>query len=363
MIVSIFLFWRLGLFLVTYLGSKTFPLVANNSPGAIGDGKYFNYWLSWAQWDGGNYLSIAAHGYQNTQYYAFAPLFPLSVKFFSLLLSSNIFTTGLVIANVAFVIFLLFFNYYLKRNYSLKVANSSLVTFLTFPTAFFGVAYYSESLFLLFVIVFLIFLSRRNYTGSAILVIFASLTRFIGIFLTISMFYTYLLDKKFRWSKLGISFASLFFSFIGIFSYMVFMKFSAGHYLQFLLSQSFWQRTAQDPVSTIFSYLWSIITLQHRPINDYFDLISTVSFIFLLIWGVRRISTSLWLFSTLAILIPASTGTLSGIPRYQLASIGSFIIIGQMLEEHPKLKIPFWTISLLMQALLAVLFINGHWVA
>jgi Gpi18-like mannosyltransferase len=363
MIVSLFIFWRLGLLLVTFLGSRVFPLVANQSPGAVGTGKGFDYWLSWAQWDGGNYLSIATHGYQNLQYFAFAPLFPFLAKILSLIFMGNVFVAGLVISNLSFLAFLLLFHNFLKKNYSVSIANTTLVTFLTFPTAFFAVAYYSESLFLLFLVIFFIFLTKHNFIKSAFIVILASLTRFIGIFLIISLFYAYLTRIKFKANRITITFVGLFISFFGVFIFSIITKVAGGHFLQFLLSQSFWQRQPSDPVSTLFSYIWSFATFQHRPPNDYFDFAQTLAFIGLLIWGIRKIPSSLWLFSALAILIPASSGTLSSIPRYALASLGSFVIIGKTLETYPKLKIPFWTASLFLQALLAILFINGYWVA
>ncbi len=365
MIVRLFVFWRLGLLLVTFLGSRIFPLVANESPGAIGSttGKVFDYWLSWAQWDGGNYLSIAALGYQSLQYFAFAPLFPLLAKILRFVFLGNILVAGLVISNISFIAFLLLFHSFLKQNYSKSIANSTVVTFLTFPTAFFTVAYYSESLFMLFSIIFFIFLTKQNFIKSAIIVILASLTRFIGIFLIISLFYAYLVRIKFKPSKINKTFVGLFISFLGVVIFSIMTKMAGGHFLQFLLSQSFWQRQPQDPISTLFSYIWSFVTLQHRPPNDYFDFAISVAFIGLLIWGIRKIPSSLWIFSALAILIPASSGTLSSVPRYALASLGTFVIMGKTLEQHPKLKVPFWTASLFLQAVLAILFINGYWVA
>lgn len=363
MMINLFVFWRLGLFLITYLGSKVFPLVANNALGAVGDGKVFDYWLSWAQWDGGNFLSIATRGYQNLQYFAFAPLFPFLAKMLSFVFGGNVFVAGLVISNISFAMFLVLFHSFLKKNYPAGVANSTLITFLTFPTTFFTVAYYSESLFLLLLVIFFIFLAKHNFIKSAFIIILASLTRFIGIFLIVSLFYAYLARIKFKPSRINMTFAGLFISFLGIFIFSIYLKTAGGHFLQFLLSQSFWQRQPSDPLSTVFSYIWSFITHERRPLNDYFDFAMTATFISLLIWGVRKIPSSLWLFSALAILIPASTGTLSGIPRYILASLGSFIIIGQILERHPKFKIPYWVASLFLQAILAVFFISGYWVA
>jgi len=363
MIIKLFLFWRTGLFLVTFLGSRIFPQIANQSPGSVSQTQALNYWLSWAQWDGGNYLAIANNGYQTIQYFAFAPLFPLLAKTSSLLFFGNTLLSGLIIANLSFLAFLHLLYKYVYQNYSKSIAKLTLVSFLTFPTTFFTVAYYSESSFLLFTIVFFIYLAKSDWLKSSLMIILASITRFIGIFLAVSLIYSYF--SRLRSGKIKISpvFITLPLSFLGILAFMLYLKFQNTSYTQFLTSQSFWQRLPSDPISTIFTYVWSLLTLSPRPIIDYFDLMVTVTFIGILVFGVRKIPPSLWIFSTLAILSPASTGTLSGIPRYVLASLGTFIIIAQILEKYPNLKVPVWTASLFLQAILAALFINGFWVA
>src|SRR3989338_7087953 len=102
MIVKIFLFWRIGLFLITYLGSQTFPLVANSGIGAIGPGKTFNFWASWAQWDGGHYLNIAKYGYPLNSDFAFFPVYPSLIRFITLFFQNNYLLSGLLVSNITF---------------------------------------------------------------------------------------------------------------------------------------------------------------------------------------------------------------------------------------------------------------------
>src|SRR3989344_4453159 len=158
--IKAFIFWRLGLFLITFIGSYTVPHVANSAMGSIGSAGGFNYWASWAQWDGGYYLSIAQNGYSNTENFAFFPIYPMLIRFFAPLIGGNYIAAALIISNTAFLLFLIFFAKYLKRYYSEKTVYSTLFTFLLFPTTFFAVAAYSESMFLLFVI--LVFLNLRD---------------------------------------------------------------------------------------------------------------------------------------------------------------------------------------------------------
>lgn len=369
-ILEIFLLWRLGLFFITFLGSLTFPLAENGGLGAPGPGQGFDYWASWAQWDGGHYFEIARRGYLVFSDYAFFPLYPYLTKALSYLFFNNLILAGLIAANIFFVLFLFIFYQLTYRISNAQVAYTTTVTFLLYPATFFAVSFYSESLFLLLsALVFLILkgklkiFSKKKFLIAAVLTCLASLTRLVGITLVISLFYSYFSLVQFKIKKLDFHLLHILVAFLGVALYSLILFYKLNDPFKFLTVQTLWERSIQDPISTIFSYIWAIVAGQTRPMIDYLDLSLTSFFLFLLISGTKKIFSSLWIFSMLAILLPASTGTLTGMPRYLLASLGSFIIAGIYLEQRPTLKIPFWASSLILQSILAVRFINGYWVA
>ncbi len=362
MILKIFLFWRLGLFLVTYLGSITFPLVANGGLGAPTLTSPFNYWLSWAQWDGGYYYNIATRGYWFFSDYAFFPLYPFLTKFLNVIFL-NLLLTGLLISNISFLLFLIIFYTFLKEKYSKNIAANSVITFLCFPTTFFAVAYYSEGLFLLFMVMVFFFMNQKKILQAAFAIILASLTRSIGTVLVLSLVYNYLSSISFKIKNFPKKVLHLMPSTFGILLYTTYLFYKLNNPFGFISVQTLWQRNINDPVSTIIGNIWIIFTNPNAPLDQYTDLLITLIFLSLLIFGIKKISSSLWIFSMLVILIPASTGTLASMPRYLLASLGVFVILGQLLEEKPYLKVPIWTVSLFLQAILATRFINGYWVA
>lgn len=355
-ILNLFLLWRLGLLIITYLGSLTFPLVANRGLGAVDTARHFDFWASWAQWDGGHYYDIAQSGYNQPEDFAFFPLYPILVKITSSAAGFDNLTVGLLISNLAALAFLYLLSNLTKLRFNQKIAATTTITFLLFPTTFFTVAFYSESVFLLIVAVAFLTLWQKKYLLASVAISLASLTRGVGVFLIISAVYSSL-------SRINSKILHLVPSVFGIALYMIYLAATTNDPLKFLNVQGLWQRTITDPVSTVVSYLWSLFTMQARPINDWLDLGFTLLFLMVLILGARKIPSSLWIFSMLAILIPASTGTLTSMPRYLLSSLGVFIIIGQFLEDKPRLKITFWTISLLLQIMFAVRFVNGYWVA
>ena len=363
MIIRIFLFWRIGLFLITLLGSYSIAKIDNGGIGSIGPGREFNYWASWAQWDGGHYYHIAKQGYVFLQDYAFFPLYPTLISFLKRIFFGNLLLTGLLVSNIAFFFFLLIFYRLIKKKYNQEVAIMTLGTFLTFPTTFFAVSYYSEAVFLILTIAVFYFLNEKKFLLAAAATSLASLTRLVGAALIISVFYSYLASIHMNFKKITMKLLLVIPAIFGFAIYSLFLFAKLNDPFKFLTSQGTWERSITDPISTILDYIWAIVTRGSRPINDYFDLFLTLLFLLVLILGIKKISSSLWLFSILVILIPASTGTLTSMPRYLLSSLGVFVILGQYFQARPRLKVLIWSVSLFVQAILAVRFINGYWVA
>lgn len=363
MILSLFLIWRIGLFLVTFLGTTTFPLVANGGIGAANASHGFDFFKSWAQWDGGYYYNIAQHGFINDKDFAFFPLYPILIHYFAKLLFGNYLLSGLLISNLSsFLVFSLFYKL-VKTQYSKKIAFSALITLITFPTSFYLVAYYSESLFLLFLIMLFLFLKSKNYYFSSLAISLLSITRITGVFAVISAIYSYLAKKNFKFRIVDRNLFFIIFAPITLFIYCLFLFKNYHDPLKFLTIESLWKRSLMDPVATFSSYIFPMLTFQKRPINDYFDLGISLLFLITLILGRKKIPSSWWIFSIYAILIPASTGTLTSMPRYLITCFGAFVIFGKFLQDKKSLSIFIWIIGLSLQAFLAVLFLSGRWVA
>lgn len=360
MIIKVFLFWRIGLFVATYIGSKVYPLVANGGIGAIGAGKSFDFLASWAQWDGGHYYNIAKQGYFGPNEYAFFPLYPAFIKTVSILTFGHTLLAGLLISNIFFAVFLYVFYNLTVNLHNKKTALAATITLITFPTAYFAGALYSEGLFLLIIALFFTQLQKKKYLSAALAVGAASLTRLVGIALFASLALE--LAKKPDWNlkKNAGKFLILLLSLIPLLAYCIYLFNKFRNPFYFMTVESTWHRQLTNPAKTIYSY---ISTLQNsKPFNDYLDVFLTLFFMVVLILGRKKISAPIWIFSALAILIPASTGTLTSMPRYLLSSLGVFIILGSFLEAK-RIKYVVWSISLISQIALAIMFVNGHWTA
>mgnify|MGYP001592689126 FL=1 len=204
-------------------------------------------------------------------------------------------------------------------------------------------------------------LEKRKFIEAAIFASFASFTRFVGIFLVIPVTFYYLESIKFSFRNLNLNIISIPISLTGIISYCLylFLKFQDPFY--FLTVESTWHRSITNPATTIYYYLTENVT--NKPFNDYLDVFLTLAFLIILGFGIRKISLSWWLFSLLVIIVPASTGTLTSMPRYLLGAIPVFVLAGIYLKDRQFMQIFIWSSSLILQVVLAVMFVNGRWTA
>ncbi len=361
---ALFLCWRIGLTLVTFVGSQTVPLVANGGPGAIGEGKSFDYWTSWAQWDGGWFLLIARDGYVllpgEVEYrsVAFFPLYPLLTRVMSYPFGDHLVFFGLLISHLAFLGFLIVLFGLVKSRFDHDVALTSTVTVLLFPTAYFGVAFYSEALFLFLAILSLHFLDRDRIVAGSAFAGLAAATRLVGMAAWIPLAVWAFKNWEWRkWSLVRLVLGALV-ALIPLGLYCAYLQATFGDPFYFIHVGSEWYREPSNPWTTI---IQQIRSSPADPFQHYLELGSTFLFAGVLVAGARKIPFEWWIFSLVAFLIPVSSGLLFSMPRYVLLSIGAFIILGRFLHDKPLLKVSVWSASLVLQCVLSVRFINGYW--
>ena len=364
MILKTFLFWRTGLFLLAFLGFMAFTLIPNGALGATAVGKNANYWYSWAQWDGGHYLKVATGGYTNLQQTAFFPLYPILIKVLGGVLFGNYLLAGLLISNVSFLLFL----YVLYRLWKILSKRESLdlvFLYILYPTSFFAFSFYSEGLFLAVSTLALLYFLGRRYKVAYLLAALSAITRPFGIILVFAMFVSevFTILKNQSSPKLLITpviHLLIGLSFFAVYSYFLFTKFHDP--LAFLSVQSKWGREIIDPVTTVLVYLGNLVTSDQNHIF-YLELVVFLSFFTILILGIKKIPTVIWIYSILVLMFSATTGTLTGIPRYALSSVGVFILLAEYFGNKPKLKLTIFAVFLFLQIFLLVRFFNGYWVA
>lgn len=385
-IIKSFLGWRVLLCVFAFL--STFLIVNFGNRFAYADRvltiTHLPSWIwGFGNFDGVHYLKIAQSGYAADLSQAFFPLYPLLIRFFNFFPKDNLldpvlfndpsyFYTAMVLS-IIFFIGALYFTYKLfSENYNKKIAQISILLLLSFPTAFYFGAVYSESLLLLLTVLTFWFTKKDKFLLAGLFAALASATKIQGailfIFLAVELWKKYrnnLSEQRKHFTKdlLGILIAPL-----GLIFYMVYLKNTTGDFLYFLSSQpSFGAGRSSLPLiflpQVIYRYLKIFLTVKVASLaffNAFLEFSMTMGTVVVLIMAFKKMKFSYWIFSILVVILPTLTGTFSSMPRYVLMAFMLFPYLAVRYEKNIKLII---IAQAFLQIILLSMFIRGYWVS
>lgn len=370
------LFWRLGLYIIAFIAPFFLPTFGNTFPYAserlISSG--LPYWLwSWGNFDGVHYLTIAQYGYSAQYTQAFFPLYPLLVKAVSFVFLGNYVLGALVVSNVSLIAaVVLFFELLNLEKYKSNTIFWSIVFFLLYPFSFFLGSIYNESLFLVFTFASFLAGRKQKWAWAGFFGFLASLTRLAGVFLLPALIIEWLYQHKFKVSfstlKTFKPLVCLMIIPFGLIVYMCYLGIRFGDPLYFVHAQPVFgaQRSSSELIllpQVLWRYMKIFMTV---PFSQYgfwvavWEFSVTALFLLLFIPMVKRIRLSYVVFSTLSLMLPTLTGTLSSMPRYMLVSFALFPMLA-MLPRFAKVSLLLFFGLLLM--VFTTLFTRGYWVS
>jgi hypothetical protein len=215
---------------------------------------WHNLFTAWERFDALWFLRIAAHGYgSHDGSAAFYPLFPLAVRGVSFLIGGHELAAGLIVSNAAALAALVALYGLTREELSEETARASVLFAAIFPTAFFLVSPYSESLFFLLVLLALWAARRGRWVGAALAGALAALTRNLGVLLVVPLaveaLHQAMESKPFRWPVRGLA-ASLG-PMAGAAAYALYWEWRITDWLAPLHQQNGWQRELTNPASTV----------------------------------------------------------------------------------------------------------------
>ncbi len=326
----------------------------------------------WANFDGIHYLFIAGNGYTNN--FGFFPFYPISIKTLAIIFGANTpfdlayFFSGFLISNIALFLSLVVFYKLLTLDYKEKTAKQGVLALLAFPTSFFLGSLYSESLFLLFLFLSFYFARKKRWPLANLFAVLLTLTRLVGIFIFPVLLYEYFKVNKHPLKKLPKS--GLWSIPLGLLGYSIYNYIAQKDFLYFIHAQgNFANNRTVDSIiffpQTIYRYIKILITNSNAQFEWWVALLELGSFAFiammLYVAWKKKIRLSYILFSLIAVLIPASTGTFSALPRYILVAFPAFIVIG--LFKNKATKILYFLLSLILLFILLFFFSKGYFIA
>jgi hypothetical protein len=329
-------------------------------PGLAGFTKY--PWLNiWGVWDTGWYLNIAGGGYSavltpnGEANYGFFPLYPLLMKLVGAVIGNN-YIAGLAISNACLILACLFLYRLVVEDSDEDTARRSIKYLFLFPTAFILSGVFTESLFLMLLVACFYYARRGNWLVAGSLGFFLSLTRSIGVFAILPLFYEYMKSRGFKASGIRPDALCLLLIPAGLAAFMAYNHYLTGDYLAFAhIEATGWGHQLTNPVETLVKNL----TVQDLSIN--FNAWFTVAALAALILGYGKIGFSYWLLGMYSILVPLSGGVPAGwsMSRYILIIFPLFILFAK-LGKDSRYDRAVTIAFLLLQGFLMVFWTNQY---
>lgn len=319
------------------------------------------------RWDGGWYLRIAKEGYY-LKSTAFFPLYPFLIR----VLESLGFSPeagALLIPNVTFLLVLIIFHRLVTLDYDESVAVRSLWYLAVFPTAFYFSAMYTESLYLLLVLLTLYLGRTRQWFLASLCGMLAGLSRNLGIFLLIPLLYEYRnleyrsieyqgLNKT-TLGKIKLFWLALVPAGLGI--YMLYLQQVLGNPLAFMEAQKFWKRSFDFPWNSIFHAAKNISSS-----NNLWNLIFTLFALTFLVMAFKLLRPSYTLYMFFGVIVPlfspAVHSPLLSMPRFVLVLFPIYITMALLIKKEQV----HWAVlcsSTVLMVFLHMFFANSRWVA
>jgi hypothetical protein len=348
-------------------------------------------WLySRANFDGVHYLTIARDGYKAAELIqAFFPVYPLLMRGLGFLLGSKLSSyliSGVIISNLSLLGVLLIAYKLAVKLFNHKTAINFLLVLLLFPTSFYLGAVYSESLFLLLILLSAWYWEQEKNTISSILSGFSSGVRLVGGALGLGYFLELVIKSqlfiKFNgsWQNKLQNFYlenkrklfSLVLSVSGLLVFMFYLHLEFNDPVYFFNVQSAFGAGRQTKIIVLPQVFYRSIKilLTSRPFSwKYFsyaqDFILSVAVGVGMIgaWKHKKIRPAYVVFALAAYLLPTLTGNLSSMPRYVLVLWPVHLWWADYIATKPKLRIAYFVISFTLLFINFSLFVQGYWVA
>jgi hypothetical protein len=268
--LRVFLSLRVALFLLGLLAVALLPM--NDAPSVPGwngpaqAGGWHNMFTAWERWDALWFLRIADTGYAAADgSAAFFPLYPILVRAVSTVIGGHPLAAAMIVSNASFFVALVLVYLLTLEEWDRTVARRTVLYISIFPTAFFFLAPYSESLFLALSVGCLLAARRENWLVAAVCGALAAATRSMGILLILPLVAMAVTSwRAMPQPKLGTLVARLAAALsvgAGTFAYLLFWQLKNGEFWAPLTSQGGWSRE--------FSFFWSSIAEASKQAWEY----------------------------------------------------------------------------------------------
>jgi hypothetical protein len=333
-----------------------------------------------ARWDAGYYYQIATTGYRaDGAERAFFPLYPFLAAGLSAVTGLSVLWSGWLISLVCFLAAGSVFAYWIRSEYDQPTATWSLLWFSLFPVAFYYVAFYPESLFLLTTISSVFLARRGQFIASGICIALAGATRPTAYLLAIPYLVEFFIQRNFSWKQLLKFVIGGMIAPLGTIAYMLYLALVVGNpdpiasYSANLAEN--WKMSSDWPWFTLYSAAAAAIAGEGIG-NDWFaratawqDLLYALFGIVIAIWAFPRLRLSLSLYLTAGVLFFLTSRGPYGhvyesMPRHIAALFPIYIALALGMKQLPTIpRTVLIGISIVLLGIFSAWFASGRWVS
>ena len=330
-----------------------------------------NIFSIWANFDGQRYLELAQNGYgferKNISNYAYFPIYPWAIKTFNIL--GSYLASGLLLSHLFLILAIYFLYKLINLDHKSKIAKSAVMLLLVFPVSFFFGSVYTESLFLLLAVLSFFFARKNNFFLAGIFAALASATRITGIFLWPALVYEFWLFHG-RDIKKSLNPGALWLILppLGLLSFIRFQASQTGDAFTFIRLQSDFVGGGGDKLVLIyqvfFRYAKMVLFINHTDplfFTVLLELLSAILILLVLVFSLKKIRFSYWIFTLFSYLLPTFTGTFVSMPRFTIVLFPIFIYLALWFDrQHPFVRIAYYTICSILTIFAVALFTTGY---
>lgn len=264
----------------------------------------------WYRWDTAHYIEIADQGYDfDPVNSVWPPLYPFLIKLITYITQNSLLSALLISSLFTLLSFFMLYRYTSIR-FNEYTAKKAVFYLAIFPTSFYLVAGYTESLFLFFSISVFYFLHKKEWLIAGLISCFAAMVRLQGIFLIIPIFIELILQykddkdvKAFFTQAFSMVLAPAFYIF-----FVIYVHFGLKLDWPWKTLGEHWGQHMGLPWEGIIGNIMALFGREivfdtTLPIIKILTLIITFSSIYFLIRIYKNIPLSLFIYSTLSMLI------------------------------------------------------------
>jgi len=320
-------------------------------------------------WDGEHYTIIVSNGYSiegaEIRHFAFFPLLPKVVR----LIGGTSYgpLAGILLGQICFLGCIILLNNLALIDKKLPLRLQPGFWLLISPLSFFFLVFYTESIFLFLLLLMITACRRERFITATLLGVLAGLTRPVAILLPV--IFIWWAVENFRQSKsyfalLICAAAPL----LGVGLYIGFVGYLVGEPFAYIQIQKQWwgSQWAFPFISLGEDLKGLLIGLRHgqiSPVDIFVRLLSSVSVLFIIVWGWRRCEPAFLVYLIASILFIHSQEPHRSTARYELVLFPVYLLMPQIMINHPKVTRIIIGILVVTQALLFVRHVSWNWVA